>query len=74
MRYNNAELLTNQSVSVITTVTINLTGVDHTVTTIYQFCLHISIHVRHILFFFSKEKRVLYSECIHLTALTVSLY
>jgi len=42
----------------ITIVTTNPTRADNVVTTIHQFCLHVSIHVRDILSFFSKEKVV----------------
>jgi len=48
----------NQPVPVITTVKINPTRADRAVTTVYQFRLHASIHVRYILSFFSKKKEV----------------
>ena len=44
----------------ITTVTTNPTRVDRAVITIHQFRLHVSIQVRYILSFFSKEKEFAY--------------
>ena len=42
----------------ITAVTTNPARVDHVVTPVYQFRLHASVHVMYILFFFSKEKKI----------------